>query len=117
MADLILAGYVMPLGAKYMVIFDHAGPASYNNTGTYATSGGTITANTSGLNLGGFDALIATSDSQDGLYYAVLIPTSGGNGNAIVSYAIHWFVRATNVEVANATNISTSYIRMLAVMV
>lgn len=114
----ILPGYLFQLGGgKNLVCFDHPGPASYTNSGTYATSGETITALTDGLNLGGFDGLWACGDSSDGLYFVVLIPKNGGDGNAIPSYVAHWFVRASGSEVANGTDLSGSYVRLAALMV
>ena len=111
-----LPGYPQPTGAKIQVVFDHCGPASYNNTGTYATSGETLLANGGGLNFGGFD-FVRAMDSSDGLYFAVIVPNLGGDANSMKSVVIHWFVRSTGAEVANGVNLSGSAIRIAALMV
>jgi hypothetical protein len=112
----ILPGYLFQLGGgKNAMCWDHPGPASYVNSGTYSTSGETI--NAIDLGLGGFDGVWAAGDSADGLYFVVLIPKNGGDGNAIPSYTVHWFVRASGAEVANTTNLSASLVRLVALTV
>lgn len=114
MANRILPGYVTSLGAKYEIIVDHDGPASYNNTGTGLTSGETI--NASDFGLGGIELIQADSISSDGVntVYPTIInqSTSGPQGNAVPTATLRWFVTATGAEVANAVNLSGKSIRL-----
>lgn len=110
-----LSGYPQPVGEKYEKVFDHQGPASYNNTGTFATSGETITAIS--LGFGGLDTLGASGLSASGLYTAMVFLVNAGNANAVKSAVIHWFVQATGAEVANAVNLSGEVIRFTARLV
>ena len=114
MANRILPGYVMPVGDKYEVVVDHDGPASYNNTGTPATSGETI--NASDLGLGGIELCQVDALSSDGLNYVLVTivgqSTSGNVGNAVTSVTLRWFVVATNAEVANTVNLSGKSVRL-----
>jgi len=113
-ANRILPGYPQDVGAKKEVVFDHDGPASYNNTGTPLTSGETI--NATDLGAGGIDYCETDSLSSDGLNYAYVMilsqSTSGNWGNIVQSIVIRWFVVATGAEVANAVNLSTKSIRI-----
>ena len=110
MANRILPGYLTQLGNKLEMLFDHDGPVSYVNTGTFNTSGDIV--NASDLGIGGIESLNVDGISSDGLNYAYIEYRNGGNGNAIPLVAIHWFVLATNVEVANAVNLSTKSLRL-----
>src|ERR1700678_2878105 len=113
MANRILPGYLTQISDKLEVVVDHDGPASYNNTGTFATSGETI--NASDFGLGGFELVQIDALSSDGLNYGYVVlvgqSTSVG-GNAVPTAVIHWYVLATNVEVANAQNLSTKSLRL-----
>jgi hypothetical protein len=110
MANRILPGYLAYVGDKIEITIDHDGPASYNNTGTFNTSGDII--NASDLGLGGFEDVNSDGVSSDGLNYAFVEYRNGGSGNAIPFVVVHWFVLATNVEVANAQNLSTKSLRL-----
>jgi hypothetical protein len=115
MANRTLDGYPAPYCDKIETVVDHDGPASYNNTGTFATSGETI--NASDFGLGGFELVQVDALSSDGLNYAYVILTgqsiTGANkGNVGVQAVIHWYVLLTNVEVANAINLSGKSIRL-----
>ncbi len=115
MPNNIHPGYVMQVGDKQLIIWDSVGPSSYNNTGTYSTSG--VPVNAIDLGEGGFDAVWECGDSSNGLYYGVIVPTAGGSGNAVKSFQLHWFVRATGAEVANGTNLSGSALTLAAIVV
>lgn len=116
MANRGLPGYPQPVGVKTEMVFDHDGPASYNNTGTALTSGETI--NASDLGYGGVDFAEVDSLSSDGLNYCYVMilnqSTSGPSGNATPSFVVRWFVVATGAEVANAVNLSAKSIRVRA---
>jgi hypothetical protein len=113
MANRILPGYVNVIGDKYEVILDRDGPASYVNTGTFATSGDVLYASDFGL--GGFEVVQADALSSDGLNFGwIFLPgqsTSVG-GNAVPTAVIHWYVLATNAEVANGVALNTKSIRL-----
>jgi hypothetical protein len=113
MANRILPGYLMPVGEKLELVVDHDGPASYVNTGTFSSSGEII--NASDFGLGGFELCQIDALSSDGLNYGYVVlngqSTSVG-GNAVPTATIHWYVLATNVEVANAQNLSTKSLRL-----
>lgn len=109
MANTILPGYENLVGTKKMVIVDRSGPASYNNTGTYATSGDVLSA--AELGLGGIDNVIP-SQSSDGLN-EIEISFPLNSGQAVPTIALHWFVTATGAEVANTTALNTKSIRLL----
>jgi hypothetical protein len=111
----VIPGYTQPVGAKYELIVDHDGPASYNNTGTFATSGEVL--NASDFGFGGFETVDPQGLSSDGLNYVwIQLPnqsTSADNiGNAVPTCRIHWYVAATNAEVANTVNLAGKSIRL-----
>jgi hypothetical protein len=113
MANRPLPGYPQPVGAKYEMVFDHDGPASYNNTGVTLTSGETI--NASDVGFGGIEYAEADGVSSDGLNYCYIMylnQSTSGSGNALPSFVVRWFVLATGAEVANAVNLSTKSIRI-----
>ena len=109
-----MAGYPQPVGAKYEMVIDHDGPASYNNTGVTLTSGETI--NASDLGFGGIEYAEADAVSSDGVNYVYVMnlnqSTSGPMANALPSVVLRWFVLATGLEVANAVNLSGKSIRV-----
>lgn len=115
MANRILDGYVAQFGNKVEIVADHDGPASYNNTGTFATSGEII--NASDFGLGGFELVQVDALSSDGLNYAYVVlvgqsTSSGNKGNVGTQAIIHWYVLSTNVEVANTVNLAGKSIRL-----
>jgi hypothetical protein len=125
MANRILAGYVAPNDTgKYDILVDHDGPASYNNTGTFNTSGEQI--NASDFGLGGFEDVGCDMLSSDGVNVVeiVLGATIAGAtsmqpapqnppGGVFTTAVIHWFTGVTrSAEVANTVNLSTKYIRL-----
>jgi hypothetical protein len=130
MANRILAGYIAPNGAgKYDLIVDHDGPTSYNNTGTFGTSGEQI--NALDLGVGGFEDVGADMATSDGVNEIVVVPgaTTAGAvnlqpaptsppGAAFTTAVLHWFTTAARAtEVANTTNLSGKYIRLRIVAV
>lgn len=110
MANNQMDGYAIQVSNKLEIITDHDGPASYNNTGTFATSGETINALDFGL--GGFEFIDASDLSSDSIntVLAVMIPQN--NGDASTSARLYWFVQATGAQVNNAVNLSTKAIRL-----
>jgi hypothetical protein len=124
MANRTLAGYPQPVGAKYELVIDHDGPASYVNSGTFGTSGEQI--NAADFGLGGFEYIEADGLSSDGAngVQIVLGATIGGATNLqpapatspgplATTAVVHWYPVATlATEVANAVNLSGKYIRL-----
>lgn len=124
MANRILAGYVMPLGDKYDMVVDHDGPASYTNSGTFATSGDQI--NASDFGLGGFEYIEVDGLSSDGVNAVQIVlgatvagatnlqpaPTTSP-GPVVTTAVIHWYTTPSSAtEVSNLTNLSTKYVRI-----
>lgn len=108
-----LPGYPMPVGEKYLVIADYLGPLSYvNGTGDKLVAGFG-----GGLNQGGIE-FVSGGNSVSGTYNikifypsaATTSSTSQPGANA--SVIIKWYVLATGLEVANATNLSAEVVRL-----
>lgn len=112
MANRIVSNVQM--GPKHFVVIDHDGPASYNNTGTFTTSGETL--NATDLGYGGFEFVDEISLSSDQLNTVLIalpgLSTSGNFGDARPTTVIHWFVQATGAEVANTVNLSGKSVRL-----
>lgn len=128
MPNTVLPGYVSPMGAKYLMVFDHAGPSSYTqvgSTGAYSTGGDKI--NAADLGMGGFDTCEPDATDATGQFIAYAIPLNGGNGNAIPSFVLKWYslvsasvggqTQVAGAEVTAATNLSTFNLRVKAWMV
>jgi hypothetical protein len=124
MAVRILAGYPNYVGDKIEIIADLDGPASYNNTSTFATSGQQI--NASDFGIGGFEYVEVDGLSSDGVNAVELVlgaTIAGANnlqpapttspGPAVQSAVIHWYTTPSSAtEVTNATSLSGKYIRI-----
>jgi hypothetical protein len=130
MAQRILAGYIAPNDAgKYDLIVDIDGPASYNNTGTFNTSGQQI--NALDLGVGGFEAIGSDMMSSDGVNVVeiVLGATIAGvtslqpapaapPGPVVTTAVLHWYTNPTrSTEVTNTTSLSGKYVRLRMVAV
>lgn len=131
MAFRFLPGYPYPNEKGGIeIIFDLDGPASYNNTGVFNTSGQQL--NASDLGIGGFEDIGSDMLSSDGVNVVEVVlgattagatnlqPAPGSGQPAIVpvTAVLHWFTNVTrSAEVANTTNLSTKYIRLRAVCV
>lgn len=126
MANRVLAGYVAPNDSgKYDMIVDHDGPASYNNTGTFATSGEQI--NASDFGIGGFELVGVDAFSSDGLNVVEIClgatiagatnlqpaGPAGSPGPVMTTAVIHWYTNATrSAEVANTVNLAGKFCRL-----
>ena len=110
-------------------IGDVDGPTSYNNTGTFGTSGQQI--NAADFGFGGFEIVDTPSLSSDGVNEVILVlgaatagttylsPTQGAGDPALASptCVLHWYTAIRGVgsnptEVSNGTNLSTKSIRL-----
>lgn len=124
-----LPGYPCPNEkGGYDWIGDVDGPASYNNTGTFNTSGQQL--NASDFGLGGFEIVDTPSLSSDAVNEVVLVlgatiagatnlqpaPPSGISAVAATTVVMHWYTGLRGiggaVEVANAVNLSSKSIRL-----
>lgn len=124
MANRPLAGYPMPTGDKYDHVVDHDGPASYVGSGGFSVQGEQI--NAADFGLGGFEYIECDDVSSDGLNYLQIVlgatiagatnlqpaPSAQQPGAAVQTAVLHWYVLATNTEVANAVNLSGKYVRL-----
>ena len=126
MANRILAGYPQPVGAKYEIIVDIDGPASYVNSGTFASSGQQI--NASDFGFGGIEYIEVDGLSSDGVNAVQLVlgatvspaatnlqpaPPAGQPGPIAQSAVIHWFTSPSSAsEVANGVNLAGKYVRV-----
>lgn len=121
-----VAGYPMPLGDKYLVEFDHTGPASYAQFVTPNTGGDVVKANGGGLNFGGFDDMDINVDTS-GQIAAYPVRTLAGYGNAVPQITLIYYSLVTasvggqnqtaGTQVVAATNLSTLSWRCQAIMV
>ena len=124
-----LAGYPAPNDVgKIDFVVDVDGPASYNNTGTFNTSGQQINAIDFGL--GGFEDVGADVISSDSVNEVVVAlgatiagatnlnpaPPVGLSGIVPTTAVLHWYtgIRGIGgtVEVANAVPLNGKYIRL-----
>lgn len=100
------------------IVLDLDGPASYNNTGTFATSGQVI--NASDFGFSAFEFVDSQNISSDNVNTVlVFMPgmstssaASGNNAPVSQTATIHWFVQSTGLEVANGVNLSGKSIRL-----
>ena len=125
-----LPGYPCPNErGGYDWIGDIDGPASYNNTGTFGTSGQQI--NASDFGMGGFEVVDTPALSNDSVNEIIVClgatiaggtmggPPAAGSGQPAIpptSFVLHWYtglrgVGSNPTEVSNATNLSTKYVR------
>lgn len=112
----------MPVGEKYLIVFDHTGPSSYTQFSTPSTGGDVLVA-ASGLNIGGFDYMDDAIDST-GQIACYPILNLGGYGNAVPQVILIYYslVSATlggqsqtaNTQIAASTNLSTFSWRLRA---
>ena len=134
MAFRFVPGYPYPNEkGGYELILDLDGPASYNNTGVFNTSGQQI--NALDFSLGGFEDVGADELSSDSVNEVVVAlgatiagatnlnpaPPAGQPSIIVTTAVLHWYtgVRGIGgtVEVANAINLSGKYIRLRLIMV
>jgi hypothetical protein len=88
-----------------------SGPTSYVNTGTFTTAGQVI--NASDFGLGGIESIQPMGLTNDSVYTVLIALTpQSANSGASKQATIHWFVQATGAEVANAVDLSASFIRL-----
>lgn len=92
-----------PIGEVMMSSRDIAGPVAY------VTGGVAISANYFALLT--FKNLLSSHNTQDGLYFArFILPRGAGFPTATVV----WYTASTGAQVANGTNLSASFLRVIA---
>jgi hypothetical protein len=130
MANYIVNGYPQPLGAKYQMRVDHAGPTSYVQFAPGSTPAGDIV-NATDVGFGGFDSFGTTYAGYDttGTYLVLVKPaknpfyspgTSLAGGGAATQCIVQWFTTTggagtftpASTEVSAATNLSTYTVRL-----
>lgn len=124
MSNTPLPGYPMPVGEKYLNVFDHTGPASYTQFATPSTGGDVI--NASDLGVGGFDSMDPVVDTT-GRIIAYPVQNFGGGGNAASKVTVEYWSLVTaslggqsqtlGTQVAATSNLSTFIFRMKAICV
>ena len=123
----IVPGYSMPLGDKLLVVFDHTGPTSYTQlTAATGLGGDIVSANSGGLNLGGFDFVDDSVDTTGQIQmFPVMTQAGAGNAAPQVTFMYYSLVTATlggqsqtaGAQVLAATNLSTFSWRCQAICV
>jgi hypothetical protein len=124
----LLPGYSMPLGAKYLLIFDRSGPASYAVfVPATGVGGDIIQAAESGLGMGGFDWISSGMVDSTGQIVAYTLFYAAGYGTATKPAIVRYFSLTTatlggqaqtaGAEIVATTNLSTFSWRYAAVMV
>lgn len=115
MANQPLPGYPQPFGSRIINIFQHAGPANYQQ----GNNSDLITAR--GVQMSSFDRVEASAsidaNTQASVYTVrVQYPVSQASNNATGSNQVNlqWLYAANGNEVANATNLSLEYTRIQA---
>jgi len=101
-----------PLGEVFAGGYTLPGPASYNNTGVFATSGALLTARAFGL-LSSIKFIFPEIATISGTFFIRALRS--GTGVGVATVRVHWYVFATGVEVANTFNLSAESIRILAI--
>lgn len=92
----LLSGYPDLVGRRQDFVGYGTGPASYSQTTGDALQQFQYE--------GSFDFVEDTPQDPTGTYYAKARPSAVG---ARATWSLHWFVVATNAEVANGINLST----------
>lgn len=123
-----LPGYPCPNEkGGYDWIGDIDGQTSYNNTGTFNTSGQQI--NAADFGWGGFEIVDIPALSNDGINEVIIVfgatnaggtmasPGAGNFAQAPTSAVLHWYtgirgVGANPTEITNGTNLSSKFVRL-----
>ena len=93
------------LGEVFLAVQPISGPVSYANPG-----GQVVSARAFGLLSARF---VVAEDLDNTFTYYVRVLQSGKGGTA--TFTLHWYVVATNAEVANAVNLSASSVRVMVI--
>lgn len=110
-----LPGYQQPWGSKKVAIVEINGPAEYE---LGYDEGHVLDAKQFGFN--GIEAVIPVSEAYSGTYYVRPRATTvdaAPSANLGVGryYYLRWYVKATNAEVADETDLSAEKIRVALV--
>jgi hypothetical protein len=98
-------GFADVFGGRFFNTIDYTGVSSYLH-GT----GELIDPHFFGFN-NTIETFMEISISQDGLYYAQAQPVNNG----VTKWYLRWFQISTGLEVANATNLSSSTLKISAI--
>ena len=102
-------GFADVFGGHQFNTIDYAGPTAYNNTGTPATSGDSLSHRMFGFE-NTVETYIGQSFDQTGTYYVRAQPLNNG----VTSWKLRWFTTA-GVEVANGVDLSTYKVKLSAI--
>ena len=102
-------GFPDIFGGKMFNTIDYAGPTSYNNTGTPATSGDTMSHRMFGFE-NTVETFIGESLDQTGTYFVKAQPNNSG----VTTWRLRWFTTA-GTEVANGVNLSAYTVKLSAI--
>ena len=98
-------------GRSKWVPLDHYGPSSYTTNGevwpTQSPFGGPNSAGLSGVQW------VNGGTSESGTYR--IVPIFGGSASNKGTIKLKWITISNNTEVANGTNLSAEYIRLLVI--
>ena len=109
-ADGIVGRNPLPVGDRWFTLLNHFGPASYTQVtpGTSPSGGDVITAQACGLKF--IQAVFADLDNTGA--YNVQGLTVVGDGTSAI---LRWLNATGGTEVAGATNLSASSVRVLVI--
>jgi hypothetical protein len=122
----MLPGYPMPVGEKYLLVFDRVGPTSYTQFNTGTGAGGDVLSLVTGcgLNIGGFEYVDADACDTTGRIQVFPVFTRGGTGNTVGQVSLMYFSLVTATiggqaqtagsQIVAGTNLSTISFRMRA---
>jgi len=102
-------GFADVFGGHMFNTIDYSGPTAYNNTGTPATSGDTMSHRFFGFE-NTIESFTGESLDQSGTYYVIAQPLNDG----VTSWKLRWFTTA-GVEVANGVNLSGFTVKLSAI--
>jgi hypothetical protein len=111
MADTIVKGFPISVGAKIMSSVDHVGPASYTvvTPGATPTGGDSITATALGMK--SIEAILEVSGDNTGTYSVVGIRT-GTDALGSPTWILQWLTTVGNVQVVGTTDLSAKHVRV-----
>lgn len=103
-------GFADVFGGRQYNTVDYTAPATYNNTGTPATSGELLDPH-----IFGFQNTIQSvegSTDQSGTYVVVCVPVNNG----ITQWRVRWFTLSGMTEIANnATTVAGKVVKLSAI--
>jgi hypothetical protein len=103
-------GFPDIFGGKMFNTIDYSGPTAYNNTGTPATSGDSVSHRMFGFE-NTVETYIGESVDQSGTYFVIAQPVNNG----VTAWKLRWFTLSGSTEVANGVNLSGFTVKLSAI--